>query len=60
MTNKFENVKAGDVKLNKDGNLELDESLQAQLGEIAGGVSPEESEDEGITINFGCGKNKLN
>jgi hypothetical protein len=49
MTNKFENIESDDVKLNKDGELEVSEEL---AGAIAGGFNPEEEEDE--DVNNGC------
>lgn len=51
MSKKIENIESDEIKLNKDGEVELSEELQ---NAIAGGVSPEEGEEEDIVINFGC------
>lgn len=51
MTNKLENITADEIKLNEDGDLELSNELQAV---IAGGISPEEAEEEDVIINKGC------
>ncbi len=52
MTNKLENITADEIKLNEDGDLELSTELQAV---IAGGISPEEAEEEVIIVtNKGC------
>ncbi|WP_042147894.1 MULTISPECIES: hypothetical protein [unclassified Pseudoalteromonas] len=59
MTDKLENIKNEEIKLNKDGEIELSEEL---TNAIAGGFSPEdENEDEAIngscpTLNGSCGK----
>ncbi|RZF90846.1 hypothetical protein LY624_17190 [Pseudoalteromonas sp. N1230-9] len=57
MSNKFENIKNEEIKLNELGEVELSEEL---AGVVAGGFSPEEEDEEGDTgcgntINFGCG-----
>lgn len=50
MTDKFENIKSEDIKLNKDGEVEL----SAELAEaVAGGFNPEEDESE-ATNNGAC------
>jgi hypothetical protein len=51
MTDKFENIESEEIKLNELGEVELSEEL---AGAVAGGFSPEEEDEEGITINFGC------
>ncbi|CAM3012574.1 MULTISPECIES: hypothetical protein [Pseudoalteromonas] len=53
MTKKFENIESQEIKLNELGEVELSEEL---ANAVAGGFSPEEEEEEGVTINFGCGK----
>lgn len=50
----LENIKNEDIKMNKDGELEVSEELQSQIDEVAGGVSPEESEEEDLVINIFC------
>jgi len=60
MTDKLENIKNDEIKLNKDGEVELSEEL---TNAIAGGFSPEE-EDEELnvscpTVNVSCGAQKL-
>lgn len=63
MTNKLENIKAEEIKLNEHGELELSEDL---LDAISGGVSPEEADEEDInqgcgnTVNGTCGSNQQN
>jgi hypothetical protein len=58
MTNKLENIKNEEIKLNKDGEIELSEELS---NAIAGGFSPEEEENEGNIkcTNISCGSQKL-
>lgn len=53
MTNKLENIKAEEIKLNENGELELSEELQDI---VSGGVSPEDAEEEGNNgcVNIGC------
>ncbi len=49
MTDKFENIKSEEIKLNKNGVVELSDDL---ANAVAGGFNPEEEqEDEG---NNGC------
>ncbi len=53
MTDKFENIKSEEIKLNKDGEVELSPELAES---VAGGFNPEEHESEGNggCINFSC------
>lgn len=51
MTKKFENIKSQEIKLNELGEVELSEEL---ANAVSGGFSPEEEEEEGVTINFYC------
>lgn len=48
MTSKFEHITADEIKLNEQGNLELSSEMQDV---VAGGISPEEAEEEGIVTN---------
>jgi len=57
MTDKFENIESEDIKLNKNGEIELSDAL---AGAVAGGFNPEEEEETNIkcsTVNYKC---KLN
>ncbi len=59
MSNKIGNIQTDEIKLNEDGTIELSEELQ---NAVAGGVSPEDTEEEGTNvgcINFGCKVEKL-
>lgn len=49
MTDKFENINSEEIKLNKDGELELSAEL---ANAVAGGFSPEEEEED--EANVGC------
>ncbi len=58
MTEQYKDIQADDVKLAADGRVELNEKLQDL---VAGGVSPEEVEEDestvantGCTVNVGC------
>lgn len=50
------------IKLNKNGELDLPEELQSEIDEVAGGINPEELENEdaldinGYCPNYGCGR----
>ncbi len=48
MTDKFEKIQSEEIKLNKDGEVELSPELAEA---VAGGFNPEEHEAEG---NNGC------
>ncbi|MBL4941338.1 MAG: hypothetical protein JKY81_06685 [Colwellia sp.] len=49
MTDKFENIKSDEIKINKDGEIELSDEL---ANAVSGGFDPEAEEDEGIiTVN---------
>ena len=53
MPESIKNIKSDEMKLNKDGSVQISDEL---LGAIAGGLNPEDQEDEGIvTINGNCG-----
>ena len=54
MSDNLKNIKSEEIKLNKDGEVEMPEELQSQVDDVAGGISPEESEEEG---NNGCTNN---
>lgn len=57
MTDKFENIESEEIKLNKNGEVELSDEL---ADAVAGGVDPEQGdEDEASDKNtyicgFGC------
>lgn len=54
MTNKFENIKSEEIKLNENGDVELSPEL-AEV--VAGGFSPEEEDSEsgnGLCANGSC------
>lgn len=53
MSKKLESIKAEEIKLNSNGDLDVSVELQDL---IAGGTNPEDTEEEAIIINFGCGK----
>lgn len=60
MSNKFENIKSEEIKLNELGEIELSEEL---TDAVAGGFSPEEEDEEGNvgcgnTVNGSCGSKK--
>ena len=61
MSNKFENIKSEEIKLNELGEIELSEEL---TDAVAGGFSPEEEDEEDInqgcgnTVNGSCGSQK--
>jgi len=56
MSNKLENIKSEEIKLNKDGEVEIPEELQSEIDDVAGGVSPEESEEETNINCYGCSR----
>ncbi len=43
MTDKFENIESEEIKLNKNGEVELSDEL---ANAVAGGFNPEEEEEE--------------
>ncbi|WP_299003228.1 hypothetical protein [uncultured Shewanella sp.] len=47
MTDKLQNIKTDEIKLNEDGIVEISDELQEA---IAGGIDPESLEDEGNGI----------
>ena len=47
MTDKFENIENEEIKLNKNGDVELSDEL---ANAVAGGFNPEEEEDECINV----------
>ncbi len=49
MTDKFQNIESEEVKLNKDGEIELTSELAKA---VSGRFNPEEDENE--THNFNC------
>ncbi len=51
MTKKFENIESDEIKLNKNGEVELSDEL---AGAVAGGFNPEEEEEEIFDGNCGC------
>jgi len=53
MTDKFENIKNEEIKINENGEIELSKNL---ADAIAGGFNPEEEEDEGVLADV-CGNN---
>lgn len=54
MTDKFENIESEEIKLNKNGEVELSDEL---ANAVAGGFNPEEEQEDegnGICANGSC------
>ena len=54
MSKKLENIKAEEINLSTDGELEISKDLQDA---IAGGMSDEEQDMDLADTNYGCGTN---
>lgn len=55
MSKKSERIKTEEIKLNSNGDLDISDELQDL---ITGGTNPEDTEEEGIVINFNCHNNQ--
>ncbi|MBU2971603.1 hypothetical protein KO527_19840 [Pseudoalteromonas sp. C2R02] len=52
MTNKFENIESEEIKLNKNGEIELSPEL---ADAVSGGFNPEQEDEEAAAKNKICG-----
>ncbi len=53
MTDKFKNIKSEEIKINKNGEVELSDDL---ANAVAGGFNPEAEDNEDIIVNIFCRK----